>query len=131
MVYYDGRAIDKVDELAQVLLNRGLIPKYAADGTISSTGRTYKYTFEDEELVAKKKDDVASALRECPKMQNYFIEMLKSGKLDDETPVYESEADMDSDLTDEEFEEKMKQEIEELEKGGNEAEEISGSWDDI
>lgn len=51
-------------------------------------------------------------------MQEELTEILK-GSLEDLEALQNNNIDPDSDLTDEEFEEKMKQEIEELEKGNS------------
>ena len=72
-----------------------------------------------EELIAKKKDDLAGELEKCPLIQAKLIEILKSG-LEDE-PTFISDKS-DADLTDEEFEEKLK--------NSSEAEEESG-WEDL
>ena len=127
-VYYDGRKVDKADELAEVILTEGLIPKYDAKGNISPNGRKYIYDFEDEHLEVNKKADLASALKECPKMQQHFIDMISSGDYE----KFEGEADADSELTEEEFEERMKEDIANIE-NGNLAEEVEGpeDWDDM
>lgn len=127
-VYYDGRKVDKADELAEVILTEGLIPKYDAKGNISPNGRKYIYDFEDEHLEVNKKADLASALKECPKMQQHFIDMITSGNYE----KFEGEVDADSELTEEEFEERMKEDIANIE-NGNLAEEVEGpeDWDDM
>jgi hypothetical protein len=67
-------------------------------------------------------------------MQEELLDILKNGQEDIDKNQYVSE-DQDSELTEEEFEEKMRQEAKEIENGkfDNEAEEVSGgsSWDDI
>lgn len=132
-IYYDGRKVDKVDELASVALLKGLIPKYDAQGNISETGRTYKWP-NDPTFLAKSKAEVAPALKKCPKMQEELINILKGAIEDpDSAPVYDSE-DMDSDLSDEDFERMALEDAENISKGkkskgGGEAEETS--WDEI
>lgn len=130
-IYYDGRKVDKVDELASVALLKGLIPKYDAQGNISETGRTYKWP-NDPTFIAKKKEEVAPALKKCPKMQEELINILKGAIEDpDSVKAYDSE-DMDSDLSDEDFERQMEEDIKKLQsgdKGDNEAEETS--WGDL
>lgn len=110
---------------------KGLIPKYDAQGNISETGRTYKWP-NDPTFLAKSKAEVAPALKKCPKMQEELINILKGAIEDpDSAPVYDSE-DMDSDLSDEDFEKQMEEDIKKLQsgvKGNNEAEETS--WDEI
>jgi recombination protein RecA len=128
---YDGRPQKPSEELAAVVLLKGLCPKYDAANNISPTGRTYKYKIMDEhgeiieELIAKKKDEFASALEKCPKIQEKFLEILKNG-IEDE-PVFASDQ-MDGDLTIEEFEELLEQDIS---KSENEAEETEVDWKDI
>ena len=100
-----------------VVLAKGLLPKYDSKGNLSPTGRTYKWANEPE-FCAKSKGDVANELRKFPKMQEELTEILK-GSLEDLEALQNNNIDPDADLTDEEFEEKMKQEIEELEKGNS------------
>ena len=126
-IRYDGKPQNPEDELAAVVIQKGLIAKYTADGTISPTGRTYKYTLIDdktgeiiEELIAKKKDDLAGELKKCPKIQAKLIDILKNG-LEDE-PIYASSSD--AEMTDEEFEESLKN-------NDSEAEETETSWEDM
>ena len=86
---YDGKPQSKSEELAGVVLLKGLCAKYDKDGNISPTGRTYKYTLVNddgeilEELIAKKKDEFADALEKCPLIQAKFLDILKGG-LEDE-----------------------------------------------
>ncbi|AEO93665.1 UvsX-like recombinase [Bacillus phage G] len=129
-IWYDGRETDPADEIAAVSLLKGLIPKYAADGTISPTGRTYKFEADGEELIAKKKDDVAIELRKYPKIQAKLIDMIKNGV--EATDVHQTE-DFDSEMSEEDFEEMMRREAEDIKNGGNDAEETSGGaeWDDL
>lgn len=128
VVYLDGREMHPADEIAAVALQRGLIPKYDAAGNISPTGRTYKFTVEDETLIAKKKDDVTVELRKYPKIQAKLMEMIKEGVLPDSA---HSPYELDSELSDEEFEMKMREDAEAI-MNGNEAEEESTlEWDDI
>ena len=81
MVYYDGRNMDPSDEIADIVVSQGLIPKYNAKGEIDPKGRTYKYSFEDEELKVSKMDDIKEALKQCPKIQQHFIDMIKNGDI--------------------------------------------------
>lgn len=122
MIYYDGREMNKSDEIGEVALTYGLIPKYDSQGNISPTGRTYKISCEDEELIARKKDDVIPELRKYPKIQNMLLEKIKNGIEEESTPSIE----MDSDLSDEEFEEKLLN----GELDNSEAEEIE-DWDNV
>jgi recombination protein RecA len=129
MVYYDGRKVDTVKELAAVVISQGLIPKYDAKGNISPTGRRYMYDFEDEHLEAHKKDDVEDALRECPKIQQHFIEMLKSG---DFSAEQNKQTELDSEMSEEEFERQLKEDTKELSESGAEEVEDSGEdWENM
>ncbi len=128
VIYYDGRKADKVDELASVALLKGLIPKYDSQGNLSETGRTYKLSFEDEEMIARKKDEVAVELKKYPKIQEKLLNMIKNGI--EVEPV--SQRDLESDMSEEDFEEMMKRDITSIKKSkfsDNEAEETS--WDEI
>lgn len=129
-IFYDGRKVDAADEIAQVALLKGLIPKYDAAGNISPTGRTYKIAVEDEELIAKKKDDVAVELKKYPKIQEKLLKMLKEGI--DAEDVH-NQIDTDADLTDEEFEAQMRADIAAIENGyEDDAEEVEEiSWMDM
>ncbi len=129
VIYYDGREVDKVDELAAVALLKGLIPKYDSQGNLSETGRTYKLTVEDQEMIAKKKDDVAIELKKYPKIQAKLLDMIKNGV---EVEPQE-QRDLESDMNEDEFEEMITREAKDLKKGkkstSSDAEETS--WDTI
>lgn len=131
-IFYDGRKQEPSDEIAAVAMLKGLIPKYDSAGNISATGRTYKFAAGDEEMIAKKKDEVAIELRKYPKVQAAILELIKNGAEPEQ--VHEQD-DFDSDMSEDEFEEMIKKEAEELKRGnGSEAEETSGGagdWDDI
>lgn len=102
--------MNKSDEIATVAINQGLIAKYDSQGNISPTGRTYKISAIDEEtgevqeLVAKKKDDVAIELRKYPAIQKYLLDVIKGNIKVDETL---KQTEMDSDMSEEEFEQKL------------------------
>lgn len=130
-IFYDGRPMDKINELAQVALLNSLIPKYDRLGNISETGRTYKWP-NDPTFSASSKGEVADALRKCPKMQEELLNILKNGLDDPDAKQYAAE-DSDAELSEEEFEAKILKEAKELEegKGGNDAEETSGGWEDM
>ena len=110
----------------------GLIPKYDSSGNISPTGRTYKInavnkeTGEVEELIAKKKDDVAIELRKYPAIQQYLLDIIQ-GNSEDITAKQFAQTEALSDLSDEEFERKLHSG--ELDDIGDEAEETS--WGDL
>jgi hypothetical protein len=130
VIYYDGREVDKVDELAAVALLKGLVPKYDSAGNLSETGRTYKLTVEDEEMIAKKKDDVAVELKKYPKIQAKLLDMIKNGvELEPQ-----EQRDLESDMSEDDFEEMIAKEAKELKKGKkkattSDAEETS--WDEV
>jgi len=130
-IYYDGRETDKTDELAAVALLKGLIPKYDAQGNLSATGRTYRLEVDGEIFEAKKKDDVASELKKCPKVQEYLIKILKDGL---EPDFVQEQDEFSSEMSDEDFEKLALEEAGLIKNGkfkNNEAEEIEGSWEDI
>ena len=129
-IWYDGRETDPADEIADVAMLKGIIPKYDAAGNPSPTGRTYKFEADGEQLIAKKKDEVAVELKKYPKIQAKLIEMIKSGVTAED--VHESH-NFDSEMSEEDFEKQMREEAENI-KNGNEAEEESGGeqeWDNI
>lgn len=80
-IYFDGRQTDIVDELANIILQNGLIPKYDSFGNLSDSGRTYIFELEDEKLRVTKQADMVKVLRECPKIQQHFINLIKSGNI--------------------------------------------------
>lgn len=123
MIYYDGRKSDKVTELVDVLLMKGMIPRYKADGTLDAKGRNFRFEYDGEILEAKKRDDVYVAMRECPKIQEYFLEKLKAGET--EAVNYDGEDEF-GDMTPDEFEQSLL-----ADEVVNDAEEVSGGWDDL
>lgn len=128
VVRYDGKEIDRVEELANVALLKGLFLRTDAAGNPSETGRNYKWPNEPN-FIAKKRDDVVEELRRFPNVQQEIIDMLKNGIETDQ--VYESN-DLESEMSDDEFEEMITREANEIEKGDSEAEEVeSTGWDEI
>lgn len=129
-IYYDGRETDPADEIAAVALLKGLIPKFDSAGNLSATGRTYRLEVDGEVMEAKKKDDVASELKKCPKVQEYLINALKNGV---EVDQVQEQDEFSSEMSDEDFEKMALQEAGLLKKGikPSEAEETSTNWDDI
>ena len=99
-IYFDGRQTDIVDELANIILQNGLIPKYDSFGNLSDSGRTYIFELEDEKLRVTKQADMVKALRECPKIQQHFINLIKSGNIS--VPVSQENIDED-DNNDDDF----------------------------
>ena len=125
-VFFDGRKPDIVTELAEIAIENGLIPKYDANGNLSPTGRTYKMEVDGEVLLAKKRDDVKVELGKCPKVQNYLLDLIKSGKYLENAEGQEISEDSVGDyetMTDDEFLNNLT---------SSDAEETeSSSWDDI
>ena len=125
-VYFNGYQSNITDELAEIAIENGLIPKYDASGALSPTGRTYKIQIDDEVLLAKKRDDVKVELGKCPKVQEYLLDLIKSGKYLENAEGEISEGQEDNDyesMTDDEFLNNLT---------NSEAEETeSSSWDDI
>ena len=105
-VFFDGRKPDVVTELAEIAIENGLIPKFDAAGNLSPTGRTYKMQIDDEILLAKKRDDVKVELGKCPKIQEYLLDLIKSGKYLENAEGEEISEDSVGDyetMTDDEF----------------------------
>ena len=107
-VYFDGRKTDEIDQIAAIALSKGLIPKYNAKGELCETGRTYKWE-SCPEFVATSKKEVPEKLHEFPQVAEELKQIILSGDYEDKQ--YASEEDPDDELTEEEFEEKMRQEI--------------------
>ena len=131
-IYFDGRTVDIADELAEVIISQGLIPKYNAKNEIDPLGKTYRFTVEDEILEVKKKDDIKEALRRLPKIKQYFVDLIKSGEYIKEQ---NQQIITDDELTDEEFERQAKQDAEDIKNGtyneGAEEIEESDDWNEI
>ena len=111
-------------ELTKIAIENGLIPKYDASGALSPTGRTYRLEIDGEVLLAKKRDDVKVELAKCSKVQNYLLDLIKSGKYlenaQGEEISEEQEYDCES-MTDDEFLNNLT---------SSEAEEETG-WDNV
>ena len=124
-VFFDGRKPDIVTELAEIAIENGLIPKYDASGALSPTGRTYRLEIDGEVLLAKKRDDVKVELAKCTKVQNYLLDLIKSGKYlenaQGEEISEEQEYDCES-MTDDEFLNSLT---------NSEAEETETGWDNV
>lgn len=123
-VYFDGRRPDISDELAEIAIENGLIPKYDASGALSPTGRTYRLEIDGEVLLAKKRDDVRVELAKCPKVQNYLLELIRSGKYLENAQgeeISEGQEDDYESMTDDEFLNNLT---------SSEAEEETG-WDNV
>ena len=123
MIYYDGREMNKIQELADILVNKGMIPRFKADGTPDPKGRTFRFEYEDEILEAKKRDDVYPALEKCPKIQQHFLERLQAG--DTEAVDYGNDED------EFESEDDFLKSLEEDDENSLEAEETENGWDNI
>ena len=124
-VRFDGKGTNVADELAEIAIENGLIPKFDANGNLSPTGRTYKMEVDGEVLLAKKRDDVRVELAKCPKVQNYLLELIRSGKYlenaEGEVVSEEQEYDCES-MTDDEFLNNLT---------SSEAEETETGWDNV
>ena len=124
-VYFDGRKANIADELAEIAIENGLIPKYDANGNLSPTGRTYKMEVDGEVLLAKKRDDVKVELGKCPKVQEYLLDLIKSGKYLENAEgqeVSEGQEDDYESMTDDEFLNNLT---------NSEAEETETGWDNV
>ena len=125
-VRFDGKGANIADELAEIAIENGLIPKYDANGNLSASGRTYKLEVDGELLLAKKRDDVRVELGKCPKVQEYLLELIRSGKYLEEMPeeeVSEGQEDDYETMTDDEF---LNNNL-----TSSEAEETETGWDNI
>lgn len=103
-VYFDGRHVDDADEVADIALAKGIIPRYNAKGELTETGRQYKWPSEPK-FLAKSKAEVPEQIRLFPNVKQELIDIIASG--DFESHQYDSE-EMDSDMSDEEFEESLR-----------------------
>ena len=123
-VFFDGRKPDIVTELAEIAIENGLIPKFDASGNLSPTGRTYRLEIDGEVLLAKKRDDVKVELGKCPKVQEYLLDLIKSGKYLENAQGEEISEEQENDyesMTDDEFLNNLT---------NSEAEETEG-WDNV
>ena len=123
-VRFDGKGANIADELAEIAIENGLIPKFDANGNLSPTGRTYRLEIDGEVLLAKKRDDVRVELGKCPKIQEYLLELIRSGKYLENAEGEISEEQDDNDyesMTDDEFLNNLT---------SSEAEETEG-WDNV
>ena len=116
--------MNKTQELADVLINKGMLPRYKSSGELDPKGRTFRFELEDEILEAKKRDDVYPALEKCPKIQQYFLERLKNG--DTEAVDYGN-----NDEDEFEDEDDFLKSLEDDEENSSEAEEVENGWDNI
>lgn len=97
-IYYDGRPIDKVAEVAEAAILAGILPKYDSAGNPSAKGLTYLWPGEPD-FKAKGRNDVTTQLRLFPAMQAELVELLTSNDIEPTT-----ESDPDDNLTPDEFE---------------------------
>ena len=111
----------------------GLIVRCNAAGEPTPTGRRYLLEYTDPEtgeveiLDAKKRDDVKVLLKDCPKMQQYLLKVIK-GEIEAPKNSIPNE-EMDSEMSDEDFEAMMNEENYGEDDGAEEIE--STSWDDM
>ena len=122
-VRFDGKGTNVADELAEIAIENGLIPKFDANGVLSPTGRTYRLEIDGEILLAKKRDDVRIELAKCPKVQKYLLELIRSGKYleNAEGEISEEQENDYESMTDDEFLNNLT---------NSEAEETEG-WDNV
>ena len=95
IVYFDGREVDICDEIANIALNQGLIPRYNSSGELVPNGRIYKWPSVPE-FVVKKKDDIIPTLRKFPQVVKELEEIIRSGKIKEHVINYDIE-DVDAD----------------------------------
>lgn len=126
-VYFDGRKVSETDQIADIALEHGLIPRYNAKGELDQKGRQYKWD-DEPNFLAKSKAEVPVQLDKFPNVRQALLEIIQRGNLDDISS--EIEEDSDADLTEEEFEARMMEDIKAIE-NGKEAEEIESSFDDM
>ena len=125
-VYFDGRKVSETDQIADIALEHGLIPRYNAKGELDPKGRQYKWD-DEPNFLAKSKAEVPIQLDKFPNVRQALLEIIQRGDLEEST---EAEVDTDADLTEEEFEARMMEDIKAIE-SGKEAEEIESSFDDM
>lgn len=126
-VYFDGRKVSETDQIADIALEHGLIPRYNAKGELDPKGRQYKWD-DEPNFLAKSKAEVPIQLDKFPNVRQALLEIIQRGDLDDISS--EIEEDSDAELTEEEFEARMMEDIKAIE-NGKEAEEIESSFDDM
>ena len=126
-VYFDGRKVSETDQIADIALEHGLIPRYNAKGELDPKGRQYKWD-DEPNFLAKSKADVPVQLDKFPNVRQALLEIIQRGDLDDTSS--DIEADSDAELTEEEFEARMMEDIKAIE-NGKEAEEIESSFDEM
>lgn len=128
-VYFDGRETSEIDEIADIALSKGLIPKYNSAGELCPTGRQYRWA-DEPKFLAKSKAEVSEQLKKFPNVAEALKEIIVSGKFDESAVDYDGEGadSLDSDYDDDDFEAMMKEEAESIE-SGSEAEEIETDFD--
>lgn len=125
-VFFDGRKVSETDQIADIALAHGLIPRYNAAGELCETGRQYKWNSEPN-FLAKSKAEVPEQLDKFPKVREELKQIIMSGEMENNTVASE---DMDSDMSDEDFENQIKEDAENISEI-NEAEEEETSFDDM
>ena len=103
-IYFDGHEIDECEELANIALANGIIPRYSASGELSKTGRFYKWA-DEPEFLAKSKAEVAGQLRAFPSVKAAILQKIADGDFDEVDPEEVDDEDNDGDLDDDQFEE--------------------------
>lgn len=125
-VFFDGRKVSETDQIADIALAHGLIPRYNAAGELCETGRQYRWNSEPN-FLAKSKAEVPEQLDKFPKVREELKQIIMSGEIENNTVASE---DMDSDMSDEDFENQIKEDAENISEI-NEAEEEETSFDDM
>lgn len=123
LVYYDGRSVDITDELADIIIQNELIPRVGADGSPNPKGMTYKFELEDEHI-STRKAGLADALKKCPKIKQYFIDMIKSGN------YVSTQTNAENNINENDIDEDNTNNTNNYDQLANEAEEIE-SFDDL
>ena len=96
IVYFDGRKADICDEIAQIALNKGLIPRYNSSGELVPNGRIYKWPSVPE-FIVKKKDDIVPTLRKFPQVVKELEEIIRSGKIKEHIINYDIDDEIETD----------------------------------
>ena len=128
LIYYDGRSVDTTDELADIIIQNELIPRVGADGSPNPKRMTYKFKLEDEHI-STRKVGLADALKKCPKIKQYFIDMIKSGNYVSAQTNTENNIDEDN-IDENNIDENNINNANNYDQLANEAEEIE-SFDDL
>lgn len=119
-IMYDGSPSDPYKELAELVVLKGVLPRYTADGKLNPNGRTFMFDYEDEHLIAKSKAEIPEQLKKLPKIYSRLLQLLCDPTIAEKT---KEEPDEFAGMTDDEFEQQLYDEEDENLFG--EADEIS------